>query len=157
MAIRNILTEGNETLRKVSRPVTEINHKIELLVEDLFDTMRKAEGVGLAAPQVGILKRVAVVEVENQTFVLINPVLTKVKGEQLSEEGCLSVPKVFGKVRRPKKVWVEAQDLNGDTYEIQATGLIAVALCHEIDHLDGKLFRDFVVEYTKEKPVRKKG
>lgn len=148
MAIRNIRTEGDEVLRKRSKEVAVIDQKIKDLVEDMIDTMYHAEGVGLAAPQVGILKRIAVIDVYDDTGVkvLINPKIIREEGEQFEVEGCLSVPERAGSVRRPAKVWVEALNEHGQTYVVEGEGLLARALCHEIDHLDGVLFIDKLIE-----------
>lgn len=148
MAIRNIRTEGDEVLRKRSKEVAVIDQKIKDLVEDMIDTMYHAEGVGLAAPQVGILKRIAVIDVYDDTGVkvLINPKIIREEGDQFEVEGCLSVPERAGSVRRPAKVWVEALNENGQTYVIEGEELLARALCHEIDHLDGVLFIDKLIE-----------
>lgn len=148
MAIRNIRTEGDEVLRKRSKEVPVVNEKIRDLIEDMIDTMVHAEGVGLAAPQVGILKRIAVVDVYDDTGVkvLINPKIIKEEGEQFEVEGCLSVPERAGSVRRPAKVWVEAINEHGQSYVIEGEDLLARALCHEIDHLDGILFIDKLIE-----------
>jgi len=148
MAIRNIRTEGDEVLRKRSKEVPVVNEKIRDLIEDMIDTMVHAEGVGLAAPQVGILKRIAVVDVYDDTGVkvLIKPKIIKEEGEQFEVEGCLSVPERAGSVRRPAKVWVEAINEHGQSYVIEGEDLLARALCHEIDHLDGILFIDKLIE-----------
>lgn len=147
MAKRNILRFGDETLRKVCRPVTEITPQILTLLDDLAETMHKAEGVGLAAPQVGVLRRVAVIETEpGQLIELINPKIIATAGEQISEEGCLSLPDRYGTVCRPKHVTVRALNRHGEEFEISGSDLLARAFCHEIDHLDGKLFTDFVIE-----------
>ena len=141
MALRKIVTDEDPFLKKKSRPVTEITDRIRTLVEDMIETMRDADGVGIAAPQVGVLRRVAVVEVED-LYVLINPVITETEGDQFNEEACLSVPGRAGKVHRPTRVVCECTDLEGkpQTYEVE--GLTAVCFCHEIDHLDGILFTD---------------
>ena len=141
MALRKIVTDEDPFLKKKSRPVTEITDRIRTLVEDMIETMRDADGVGIAAPQVGVLRRVAVVEVED-LYVLINPVITETEGDQFNEEACLSVPGRAGKVHRPTRVVCKCTDLEGkpQTYEVE--GLTAVCFCHEIDHLDGILFTD---------------
>ena len=141
MALRNIVTDEDPFLKKKSREVTEITPRIRTLVEDMIETMHEADGVGIAAPQVGVLRRVAVVEVEDQ-YVLINPVITEMEGDQFNEEACLSVPGRAGKVHRPTRVVCECIDLDGkpQTYEVE--GLTAVCFCHEIDHLNGILFID---------------
>ena len=147
MAIRTIRTEGDEVLRKRAKEVAVVDDKIRSLVEDMIDTMYHAEGVGLAAPQVGILKRIAVIDVYDDTGVkvLINPKIIKEEGEQFEVEGCLSVPERAGAVRRPAKVWVEALNEHGEVCVIEGEELLARALCHEIDHLDGILFIDKLI------------
>lgn len=147
MAIRTIRTDEDPILRKKSRAVEVIDDKIRTLIEDMIDTMYNADGVGLAAPQIGILKRIAVIDVYDETGVkiLINPEVIATEGEQCELEGCLSVPGKSGLVKRPTKTTVRAMDLSGKTYEIVGEGLLAVALCHEIDHLDGILYTDKIV------------
>ncbi len=150
MAIRTIVKEGDEVLRKVCRPVEKFDQKLNDLIQDLADTMYQANGVGLAAPQVGILKRVAVVDVGDGLFEFINPRIVESSGEQIGTEGCLSCPGVWGTVKRPNVVTVEAYDRNGERFLLTANELFARAICHELDHLDGKLFKDFVIEYVSE-------
>ena len=142
MALRKILTEGDETLRKKSRPVTEVNDRIRSMLDDLTDTMRDANGVGLAAPQVGILRRMFVVQVdpEGPVFELINPEIISREGDQYGEEGCLSVPGYIGMVHRAEKVRVRGLNRNGNPVEYEADGLLARAFQHEYDHLDGVLY-----------------
>ena len=140
MAIRNIRQEGDEILKKKSREVEVIDDKVKELIEDMVETMHKYDGVGLAAVQVGILKRIIVIDIYDEKtpiVKLINPVLVKQKGEREVEEGCLSFPNKFAKVKRPNEVVVEGLNENGDKVKIKATGLLAQALCHEINHLDG--------------------
>ena len=141
MALRNIVTDEDPFLKKKSREVTEITPRIRTLVEDMIETMHDADGVGIAAPQVGVLRRVAVVEVEDQ-YVLINPVITEMEGDQFNEEACLSVPGRAGKVHRPTRVVCECIDLDGKPQVYEVEGLTAVCFCHEIDHLNGILFID---------------
>ena len=141
MALRNIVTDEDPFLKKKSREVTEITPRIRTLVEDMIETMHDADGVGIAAPQVGVLRRVAVVEVEDQ-YVLINPVITEMEGDQFNEEACLSVPGRAGKVHRPQRVVCECIDLDGKPQVYEVEGLTAVCFCHEIDHLNGILFID---------------
>ena len=141
MALRNIVTDEDPFLKKKSRPVTEITDRIRTLVEDMIETMHEADGVGIAAPQVGVLRRIAVVEVEDQ-YVLINPVITEMEGDQFNEEACLSVPGRAGKVHRPTRVVCECMDLDGKPQVYEVEGLTAVCFCHEIDHLDGILYTD---------------
>lgn len=150
MAIRNIRTLGDECLRKKCRPVDEIDDRIITLLDDMADTLYEANGVGLAAPQVGILKRIALVDVGNGLIELINPEIISVSGEQTDNEGCLSVPGKYGKVTRPNVVTVRATDRNGEEFEITGDGLMARAFCHEIDHLDGIVFVDKVTEFLED-------
>jgi peptide deformylase len=152
MAIRNLRYDKDEILRKRSREIEVIDDKIKELAEDMIETMHKFDGVGLAAPQVGILKRIIVIDLyeEGTQFVLINPVIVKEKGEQLVDEGCLSFPNQFGKVKRPKEVEVVALDINGKKVRVKGKDLLAQALAHEIDHLDGKVFVDIVEPGTLE-------
>lgn len=143
MAKLKILKIGDDTLRRVSRPVDAITPRIQRLLDDMIDTMRAADGVGLAAPQVGVLRRIVVIETPDEGLIeLINPKIIAYSGEQESEEGCLSVPGRFGITKRPMNVTVRALDRNGKTFDITGTGLLAKAFCHEIDHLDGKLYVD---------------
>jgi peptide deformylase len=143
MANLKIVKFGDDTLRKVCRPVEEITPRIKMLLDDMIDTMRAAEGCGLAAPQVGVLRRIAVIEVEEgQVYELINPKIIAFSGEQQEREGCLSNPGYAGITKRPKSVTVRAMDRNGNTYDLTGTDLLARAICHECDHLDGKLYTD---------------
>ena len=142
MAIRNIRTEEDPVLRKVSRKVENFDEKLWALLDDMKDTVKKEQGAGLAAPQIGIVRRLAVVDVEEGYFELINPVILQAKGEQMGWEGCLSVRGKSGIVSRPMKVTVSYQDRNGEKQLIKAKGFFARALCHEIDHLDGVLYID---------------
>ncbi len=143
MAYRKIITIGNDLLREKSREVTEFDEKLGTLIDDMTETMFKANGVGLAAPQIGVLKRVCVVCVDGEkVYELVNPVIVKQSGEQIGPEGCLSVPGAQADVRRPRKIVVEAQDRNGQLWQYKLEGFIAVAFCHEIDHLDGVLYID---------------
>ena len=152
MAIRNLRYDKDEILRKRSREIEVIDDKIKELAYDMMETMHKYEGVGLAGPQVGILKRIIVIDLyeEGTQFVLINPVIVKTKGEQICDEGCLSFPNQFGKVKRPKEIEVVALDLNGNKVRVKGKDLLAQALSHEIDHLEGKLFIDIVENGTLE-------
>lgn len=144
MAIRNIRKDEDPVLRKLSKTVEQFDDKLALLVEDMIDTMYEADGVGLAAPQIGILKRVTVIDVydDNGVRVLINPEIVETSGEQFEIEGCLSLPGLAGRVKRPAWVKVKYQDLHGKSKEVEGTELLARALCHEIDHLNGILFTD---------------
>ena len=145
MAIRKIVTLGDETLRKHCKPQEKFDKRLATLLKDMADTMYKAEGVGLAAPQVGILRRIAVVDfTEDHSGLLemVNPEIIEREGEQTGREGCLSVPGRQGVVTRPMKIKARFQDRNGDTYEIETEGFEARAICHELDHLDGTLYID---------------
>lgn len=143
MAKLRILKFGDPTLRKVCRPVDEITPRIRTLVADMIETMRDAEGCGLAAPQVGVLRRIAVIETEpGQVHVLINPKIIAFSGEQNENEGCLSNPGHYGITKRPRRVTVRATDLEGKSYDLSGEELLARAICHECDHLDGKLYTD---------------
>ena len=143
MAKLKILKVGDDTLRKVCRPVDAVTPRIRRLLDDMTDTMRAADGVGLAAPQVGVLRRVVVIETPDEGLIeLINPKIIAYSGEQESEEGCLSVPGRWGVTKRPMHVTVRAMDREGKTFDITGSGLLAKAFCHEIDHLDGKLYID---------------
>lgn len=144
MAIRKIRTENEEVLRKVSKPVKQFDEALGQLLDDMADTMYDANGVGLAAPQIGILKRIFVVDIGEGIIECINPEVVAVDGEQFGEEGCLSVPNKFGNVRRPHYAKVRAQDRHGNYFEVEGTELMARALLHEFDHLDGKLYVDLV-------------
>lgn len=148
MAIRNILMEGNPRLRLKSRPVEEVTPKILELLDDMAQTMYDAKGLGLAAPQVGVLRRVAVIDVGDGIIELINPVIVRAEGEQRQEEGCLSVPDISGIVIRPFRVTVQAMNRRGKKFKIKGEGLLAKALCHEIDHLNGILFIDKMIART---------
>ena len=143
MAKLKIIKFGDPTLRKVARPVEEITPRIRTLLDDMIETMRDAGGCGLAAPQVGVLRRIAVIEVEEgKVYELINPKIIAFSGEQQDQEGCLSNPGLYGVTRRPMHVTVRATDRNGKVYDLNGTGLLARAICHECDHLDGKLYTD---------------
>lgn len=142
MALRDIVIDPNPTLRKKCREVTVFDEKLGKLLDDMRQTMNHADGVGLAGPQVGILRRLAVVEVEDFYIELINPVIVKKSGEQDGPEGCLSVPHKQANIKRPYKVTVDYQDRNGKEMTVTAEGYIARAFCHEIDHLDGILYYD---------------
>ncbi len=153
MALREIRQEGDEILRKKSREVEEVDDKIRELLKDMDETMHAANGVGLSAVQVGILKRVVVIDVDydgRPSLKLINPVIVKSKGSEECQEGCLSFPNKFAKVIRPTEVTVKALNENGKEITIKGKGLLAEALCHEIDHLDGILFIDRMEEGTLE-------
>ena len=145
MALRKILRQGDSALEKVCRPVEKFDRKLHWLLDDLRETLEEADGVGLAAPQVGILRRaVIVVDDQEQMIELVNPVIIRQEGEQDGWEGCLSVPGMYGKVRRPRSVTVRAQDRNGNFFEVSGEDMVARCFCHELEHLDGHLF----VEHT---------
>ena len=152
MAIRNLRYGDDEILRKKAREIEEIDDKIKILAQDMMDTMHKYDGVGLAGPQVGILKRIITIDLgeENTQYILINPVIKKQKGEQIVEEGCLSFPNQYGKVKRPKTIVVEALDINEKKIRVEGKDLLAKALSHEIDHLNGEVFVNKVEEGTLE-------
>lgn len=153
MAIRTIREEGDEILKKVSKPVEEVDDKIKTLVKDMLETMHKYNGVGLAAVQVGILKRILVIHTDyekEEPVVLINPEIIKQKGTQTVEEGCLSFPNKFARIVRPEEIIVKGLDENGNEVKITGKGLLAQALSHEIDHLNGEVFIDKILPGTLE-------
>ena len=142
MAIRSVVQVGDDVLRQKCFPVNEFDEKLWALLDDMKDTVKKEQGAGLAAPQVGVLRRLAVVDVEEGYFELINPVILQAKGEQTGWEGCLSVRGKMGQVSRPMKVTVVYQDRFGEKHTLKAKGFFARAICHELDHLDGVLYID---------------
>ena len=144
MAIRNVRLEGDPILQKTSKEVKEITPKIRTLIDDMLETMYEKEGVGLAAPQVGVLTRVVVIDVGDGPLVMINPRIVRREGTQTGDEGCLSVPGKAGQVTRPNEVTVRFMDEDEEYYELDGTELLARAICHECDHLDGKLYVDLV-------------
>ena len=144
MAIRNIRELGDEILRKNCREEKEVTPRIRELSQDMYDTMYEAQGVGLAAPQVGILKRIVVIDVDGTPYTMINPQILEKSGEQTGSEGCLSVPGKAGIVTRPNYVKAEAWNEEMERYEVEAEGLLARAVCHELDHLDGVMYVDLV-------------
>ncbi|MEE1161268.1 MAG: peptide deformylase [Acutalibacteraceae bacterium] len=152
MAIRNIVKLGDDVLRKVCRTQMTFDEKLATTLDDMAETMYKAEGVGLAAPQIGILRRYCVVDVGDGIIELVNPVIESMSGEQTGEEGCLSIPNRYESVTRPMTVTVRAQDRKGNSFTITAEGFKARALCHEIDHLDGILYID-----KSDKKIRRRG
>lgn len=161
MALRNILTEENPALRKVCRPYTDFNDRLHELLDDMKETLSQANGVGLAAPQVGILRRACIVmetnvpEGESEYFIeLVNPEIIERNGEQEGGEGCLSLPEQYGIVKRPNHVKVRAQDRNGNFFEVEGDGLTARCFCHEIDHLDGVLFTDRALRMLSDKEIQ---
>lgn len=147
VALREIREKDDEILRKVCKEVKAFDERLGILLDDMYETMLSRDGVGLAAPQVGIIKRVAVVDVGEGKIELVNPVIVSEEGTQNGSEGCLSVPGVFGEVERPQKVTVEAFDRNGKKFTVTGEDLLARALCHEIEHLDGKLFLERVTNF----------
>jgi peptide deformylase len=155
MAIRNIRKDGDEVLRKRSREVDEINDKILVLLKDMADTMYNADGAGLAAPQVGVLKRIVVIDIGEGLVELINPVIKTESGQQTTIEGCLSIPGIWGEVERPAHVVVEALNSKGEKIVIEGKDFMAQALCHEIDHLDGILFKDKVTRILDKEEIKK--
>ena len=158
MALRNILTEGESTLKKKSRPVTDFNKRLWELLDDMAETLREANGLGLAAPQVGVLRRAVIVvqqeEDGNETLIeLINPEIIESSGEQDGIEGCLSVPGVWGLVKRPMRVKLRAQDRYGKQFEIEGEGITARAFCHELGHLEGQLFTELAHKILNEDEI----
>ena len=156
MALRTIVTEGDECLRKVCRPVTAFNARLHQLLDDMNDTLVEASGAGLAAPQVGVLRRVCLVlDEETGEFIeLINPEIIAQGGEQTGLEGCLSVPGKWGIVTRPNVVRVRAQDRNGEWFEAEGEGLTARAFCHEIEHLDGHLYVEHIDHFLSDEELQ---
>ena len=152
MAIRKIRQEGDEILKKKSREVEEIDDKLQILIDDMIETMHKYNGVGLAAVQVGILKRIVVIDIydDKGPIVMINPIIIKTKGEKELDEGCLSFPNKFAKVIRPEEVVAEYTDRNGKRMRVKAKELLAQAICHELDHLNGEVFVDKMIPGTLE-------
>lgn len=152
MAIRNIRQEGDEILNKKSKEVEFVDDKLKVLIDDMIETLHKYNGVGLAAVQVGILKRVVVIDLYdgNGPIILINPVIIKTKGKKEVDEGCLSFPNKFAKVERPEEVIAEYMDTEGNLIRVKAKELLAQAICHEVDHLNGELFINKIVPGTLE-------
>lgn len=142
MAVRNIVKIGDDVLRKVCRTQLTFDDRLAMILDDMAETMYKAEGVGLAAPQIGILRRYCIIDVGDGIIELVNPVIESTSGKQQGDEGCLSIPNRYESVTRPMKVTVRAQDRNGKSFKITAEGFKARAICHEIDHLDGILYID---------------
>jgi len=146
MAIRNIRVDGDDILRKQCKVVDKMTGRIETLIEDMYETMYEANGVGLAAPQVGILKRIVVIDVgDGNQYTLINPAIVEQDGEQDGEEGCLSLPGLSGRVIRPNHVVCKALDIDMNEITVEGEGLLARAICHELDHLDGVLYKDHAI------------
>lgn len=142
MALRNIVEMGDEILRKKSKPVKELNERMKILIDDMIETMHHAEGVGLAAPQVGVLRRIIVIDIGEGPIVLVNPEILEMSGEQDGQEGCLSVPDMAGQVKRPDYVRIRGLNREGQEVEYEGRELLARAFCHEYDHLEGVLYVD---------------
>ncbi len=153
MGLRKILTDRDPALHKVCRPVTDFDKKLHRLLDDMRETLLDADGVGLAAPQVGILRRVVLVDTGDEILELINPELLETSGEQEGAEGCLSVPGKYGLVKRPYRAKVRAQDRNGNWYEAEGEELIARCFCHELDHLDGIMYTQVMERFLTEKEL----
>ena len=153
MATRRIVEIGDEKLRKHAKKVEKFDLRLRILLKDMADTMYKANGVGLAAPQVGILRRVVVVDIGEGLIELVNPVITDAQGEQSGPEGCLSVPGRQGLVIRPEKVTVKAQNARGEDVEYHAEGFLARAFCHELDHLDGIVYTEVMERFLTEEEL----
>ena len=145
MAVRQIRVLGDDLLRKNCKPITAVTPRIQQLIDDMFETMYEANGVGLAAPQVGILRRVAVIDIGDGPIVLVNPQILEEEGEQTGDEACLSLPGKAGEVKRPNRVVVQAYDASMTQYKIEGEELLARALCHEIEHLDGHMYMEHVI------------
>ena len=153
MALRKIVLQGEPCLTKVCRPVTEFNGRLHTLLDDLKDTLLDSGGVGLAAPQVGILRRVVIVDTGEEILELVNPELVETSGEQCGAEGCLSVPGKYGLVKRPNYAKVRAQDRNGEWFEAEGEELIARCFCHELDHLDGIVYTEVMERFLTEEEL----
>ena len=157
MGLRKILTVKEPSLHKMCRPVEQFDGKLHKLLDDMKETLLDAGGVGLAAPQVGILRRVVVVDTGEEILELVNPELLETSGEQVGAEGCLSVPGKYGLVKRPMVARVRAQDRNGDFFEAEGEELIARCFCHEIDHLDGIFYTEVMERYLTEEELNGEG
>ncbi|MDY3772401.1 MAG: peptide deformylase [Candidatus Faecousia sp.] len=157
MGLRKILTVKEPSLHKMCRPVEQFDGKLHKLLDDMKETLLDAGGVGLAAPQVGILRRVVVVDTGEEILELVNPELLETSGEQVGAEGCLSVPGKYGLVKRPMVARVRAQDRNGDFFEAEGEELIARCFCHEIDHLDGIVYTEVMERYLTEEELNGEG
>jgi len=147
MALRLIRTDGDEILRKISKPVEVINNSIITLIDDMKETLKENNGVGLAAPQVGVLRRIIVVDIGEGPIEIINPEILNKEGTQIGVEGCLSIPEVYGEVKRPQKLKVKGLNGKGNEFEIEAEDLLAIVICHEVDHLNGVLFKDKAIKF----------
>ena len=155
MALRNIVTEKEPRLRKTSRPVEQFDERLWTLLDDMAETMYAADGVGIAGVQVGVLRRVFVVDIGEGLIEFVNPTITAQSGEQDGMEGCLSSPGEFGLVVRPEKVTIEAFDRHGEPFTLEAEGFLARAICHENDHLDGRIFKDITHHMLSEEELRR--
>ena len=153
MALRKILTDAESALHKTCKPVVNFDKKLHTLLDDMRDTLIESGGVGLAAPQVGILRRVVLVDTGEEILELINPALVETDGEQTGPEGCLSVPGKYGLVKRPYYAKVRAQDRNGDWYEAEGEELIARCFCHELDHLDGIIYTEIMERFLSDEEL----
>ena len=153
MGLRKILTDKEPALHKVCKPVTSFDAKLHKLLDDMAETMQDANGVGLAAPQVGILRRVVTVDLGDEILELVNPSLVETDGEQVGAEGCLSVPGKYGLVKRPYVAKVKAQDRFGDWFEVEGEELIARCFCHELDHLDGIVYTEVMERFLNEEEL----
>ncbi len=153
MAIRYIIKDGDPVLREISKPVPEITPRIHKILDDMAETMYDAEGVGLAAPQIAILKRVIVIDIGEGLLEMINPEILEKDGEQVGPEGCLSIPGVLGKVKRAEHVKARFLDRNGKEIVMEATGFLARAIQHEVDHLNGVLFTDLTEEFYQQEKL----
>ena len=153
MGLRKILTDKDPALHKVCRPVEKFDGKLSMLLDDMAETLERANGVGLAAPQVGILRRVVIVDTGEEILELINPTLLETSGEQVGAEGCLSVPGKYGLVKRPNYAKVRAQDRFGEWYEVEGEELIARCFCHELDHLDGIVYTEVMERFLTEEEL----
>ena len=157
MGLRKILTDKDPALHKVCKPVVNFDAKLHKLLDDMAETLKDSEGVGLAAPQVGILRRVVLVDTGEEILELINPEMLETDGEQVGPEGCLSVPGKYGLVKRPYYAKVRAQDRNGDWYEAEAEELIARCFCHELDHLDGIVYTEVMDRFLTQEELEALG
>jgi len=153
MGLRKILTDKEPALHKVCRPVETFDAKLHKLLDDMAETLADANGVGLAAPQVGILRRVVIVDVGDEIVELVNPTMLETDGEQVGAEGCLSVPGKYGLVKRPYYAKVRAQDRNGEWFEVEGEEIIARCFCHELDHLDGIVYTEVMERYLTEEEL----
>lgn len=154
MALRKIMTNKEPQLHQVCRPVTEFNSRLHRLLDDMHETLEEAQGAGLAAPQVGILRRVVVVNIDDEVLELVNPVLLETSGEQEGPEGCLSVPGKWGLVKRPWYAKVKAQDRYGNWFEAEGEEIVARCFCHELEHLDGHLYTERVTRWMTDEEVQ---